>query len=383
MLDLKIGRRFYLNRQKHPAPPLCYADFSLYTDGAECFAALYHAIQEAHTSVYIMFFIWRADTLGNSFIDLLCTKAKTGVAVHLLLDRIGSRGVLEQFSQQLTEAGVHFSYSQTSKFPFLFFTLNQRNHRKLVIIDGTTAFLGGFNIGNEYTGAGALGLWRDYHVKLVGQGANEIEKCFVKDWEKNVGMTLAKHSDTPSPTIANPGHTLHQIICTEAAYLLHTYLQLIHQAQKEICLGSPYFIPGLKVFRALQQAQRRGVALTILIPSREDHPLVKAAAMPYLRRLSRNGAKIYFYQAGFFHGKLVLIDRVSCLIGTANFDRRSMYINHEISCLIHDDTFTQTVLVSFLKDLSASQLMSYNTLKSKGWAGRCKEWLAFFVSPFL
>lgn len=380
VLDLKIGRRFYLSNKHRNPSPICYSDLTLYTDGAMFYQSLSSALEESQISIHIMFFIWRTDEIGVNFIEQLCRKAQSGVEVKLLVDRLGSRGFLAHFKQTLSESNIQFAYSHRCRFPFIFFTLNQRNHRKMVIIDGKIAYLGGFNIGKEYVGAGKLGAWRDYHIQFTGEGAWEIEKRFITDWNTNVPLAnqVKPVSNTPIK-----GKSPHEIICTEAAYLFHTFLDLIVHAKKEIYIGTPYFIPGLKIFRALRQAQKRGAALTILIPTREDHLLVKDAAMPYLRRLHKYGAKIYLYQGGFFHGKLVIVDQKLCFIGTANFDLRSMYINHEMSCLIHDNHFTQEVLRTFQNDLDHSKLAISTDLASPyGWK-RCKEWLAIALSPFL
>ena len=329
----------------------------------------------------MMFFILRKDKIGDQFIALLCKKARAGIPVRLLLDRFGSQGILDKYHAQLTNAGVQFSYSHGGKFPFFFFTLNQRNHRKMVIIDGNISFLGGFNIGKEYTGAGPLGLWRDYHLKICGEGAQEIQKQFLKDWREN-SWTLDDFPKISKKDCTNAHTVQHEIISTEAMYLSHTYIKLIQQAKTTLSIGSPYFIPGMKVFRALRHAQKKGIILTVLIPTREDHPLVKSAAMPYLRHLQKHGAKLYFYEKGFFHGKVIIVDDTHCLIGTANFDMRSLHMNHEMSCLIHDPTFTKKVQKCFLLDLQNSQEITYADLAHPTMKEKAKEWIAFLFSAF-
>lgn len=379
ILDLKIGRKIYIYQRKRLKTPLCHSKITLYTDGKEFYDALFSALKQSVTSIDMMFFILRKDEIGDQIIHILCKKAEEGIAVRLLLDCLGSRGVMEKYKEQLTNAGVQFSYSHGGKLPFFFFTLNQRNHRKMVMIDETVSFLGGFNIGKEYLGKGPLGAWRDYHLRIDGEGTYEIKKQFLKDWQEN---TAKKISLPPKPFYTQKNTILHEIISTEAMYLLQVYLKLIQEAKQALYIGSPYFIPGMKIFRALRQAQKKGILLTVLIPTREDHPLVKSAAKPYLRHLQKHGAKLYFYEKGFFHGKVIIVDDTHCLIGTANFDMRSLHMNHEMSCFIHDKAFTKKTRKSFEMDLEHSREITYEDLCSSTFKEKAKEWIALLLSPF-
>ncbi|MFZ7756699.1 cardiolipin synthase [Bacillus thuringiensis] len=381
-IDLSYGRLLHLKRVSSRTFPLRQSDFHLYTYGKDLYDALFTDIKQAQHHIHILFFIVKNDKISREFLKLLIDKAQEGIEVRLLLDRFGSHSLSNEAIRSLRKHGVSFSFCHKVKFPLLFFSANQRNHRKITVIDGKTGYIGGFNIGEEYLGHNEyLGLWRDYHLRLTGEGVQDLQKQFLHDWFDDTKQDLLDASlYFPKQ---NPGTILHQFIPTDGAYLQHTFLHLINGAKKEICIGTPYFIPGKKIMNALLKARERGVQITILVPEKADHPLVREAKFPYCRKLIQAGCNVYAFQQGFFHAKIIIVDDDICDIGTANFDMRSLYINHEINCLLYSKHFVQTVKNKFHEDLKNASILSYSDVNPTSLIDRGKEWIGTMLAFFL
>ncbi|MBK5348296.1 cardiolipin synthase [Bacillus sp. TH22] len=381
-IDLSYGRIVHLKRVRSRSFPLRQSDFRLYTYGNDLYDALFTDIKQAKHHVHVLFFIVKNDDISRTFLKLLIDKAQEGIEVRLLLDRFGSHYLSKEAIYSLQKHGVSFSFCHKVKFPFPFFSANQRNHRKITVIDGKIGYIGGFNIGEEYLGHNQrLGLWRDYHLRLTGEGIQDLQKQFLHDWLDDTDQNLLD-SSLYFP-MQQPGTILHRFIPTDGAYLQNTFLHLIESAKKELFIGTPYFIPGKKIMNALLKARKRGVQITILVPQKADHALVREAKFPYCRKLIQAGCNIYAFQQGFFHAKIIIVDDHTCDIGTANFDMRSIYINHEINCLLYDKHFIQEVKCKFEEDLERSLLLSFEDVNPLSIIDRGKEWIGTILAFFL
>ncbi|MGN7194794.1 cardiolipin synthase [Bacillus mycoides] len=381
-IDLSYGRIVHLKRVRSRSFPLRQSDFRLYTYGNDLYDALFTDIKQAKHHVHVLFFIVKNDDISRTFLKLLIDKAQEGIEVRLLLDRFGSHYLSKEAIYSLQKHGVSFSFCHKVKFPFPFFSANQRNHRKITVIDGKIGYIGGFNIGEEYLGHNQrLGLWRDYHLRLTGEGIQDLQKQFLHDWLDDTDQNLLD-SSLYFP-MQQPGTVLHRFIPTDGAYLQNTFLHLIESAKKELFIGTPYFIPGKKIMNALLKARKRGVQITILVPQKADHALVREAKFPYCRKLIQAGCNIYAFQQGFFHAKIIIVDDHTCDIGTANFDMRSIYINHEINCLLYDKHFIQEVKRKFEEDLERSLLLSFEDVSPLSIIDRGKEWIGTILAFFL
>ncbi|WP_433773098.1 cardiolipin synthase [Bacillus wiedmannii] len=382
IIDFSYGRLLHLKRVRSRTFPLRQSDFHLYTYGKDLYDALFTDIKQAKHHVHVLFFIVKNDKISREFLNLLIDKAQEGIEVRLLLDRFGSHHLSNEAIRSLQKHGVSFSFCHKVKFPFLFFSANQRNHRKITVIDGEIGYIGGFNIGEEYLGHNQeLGLWRDYHLRLTGEGVQDLQKQFLHDWFDETNKNLLDTSlYFPKQ---QTGAILHQFIPTDGAYLQNTFLHLIENAKEELFIGTPYFIPSKKIMSALLKARERGVQITILVPEKADHALVREAKFPYCRKLIRAGCNIYAFQQGFFHAKIIIADNHTCDIGTANFDKRSLYINHEINCLLYDKHFIQTVKNKLHEDLECSSLLSFDDVNPLSLVDRGKEWLGTILAFFL
>ncbi|MGM9985898.1 MAG: cardiolipin synthase [Bacillaceae bacterium] len=383
IVDIKIGRYFHLKKLKKQTFPFRYSHLELITVGSSLYKELFADIVRAKHYVHIMFFIINDDDISNRFINLLVEQAKKGIEIRLLVDRIGSHKLSRGNIHKLTEHGVSFAYCHPIRLPFLFYSLNQRNHRKITIIDGKIGYLGGFNIGDEYLGKNKkLGKWRDYHLKITGEGVQDLQTQFLRDWYDDTKEALF-HNKMYFPSLSI-GPSKHQIVPTHGAYLKQTFLELIYDAKEEIIIGTPYFIPGRRITKALIDGLKKGITVKILVPLVSDHPLVREGEFPYFRKLLKyKNCHIYHYLDGFFHAKIILIDNDACDIGTANMDLRSLYLNHEANCIIYDQQFIKTVSEELKSDFSNSQEVSLVQLSNLPFRQKIKEWLAVLLAPLL
>lgn len=380
--DFIYGRKIHLSNLKPRSFPIRHSNFKLYTYGQTLYKELFNDIQHAKHHIHILFFIVKNDEISHTFLQLLMEKAQQGIEVRLLLDRIGSHHLSKQMIHKLKERGVHFSFCHKIRLPFLFFSVNQRNHRKITIIDGKVGYIGGFNIGEEYLGHNQeLGPWRDYHLRLTEEGVQDLQTQFLHDWRDDTNEDLL-HESCYFP-ILKKGVTSHQFVPTDGAYLQQTFLDLIEKATKELYIGTPYFIPSKKLMNALLRARKRGVHVTILVPKKADHPFVREAKYPYCRKLIKVGCQVYEFLDGFFHAKIIMVDGYICDIGTANFDKRSLYINHEINCILYGSPFLEQVKKEINQDLEASTLLSIDDVSSLSLFDKGKECIGTLFSLFL
>ncbi len=379
-MDFNIGKFFHNRWKKEHFYEKKHSDIHFFMDGHTLFADYFQKIKEATHHIHILFYIVRNDKMSNQFFSLLEEKAKAGVEVRLLVDWIGSIFLSRKSIRRLKSHGVQFAYASKLKLPFLFYRLNVRNHRKITVIDGHTSYVGGFNVGKEYMGEDEkFGEWRDYHVRITGEGAVDLQRQFSFDWYE---ATKERLSDDYFKEMYK-GRYEHCFQATDGAGLQNHYIGLIKRAKKELIIGSPYFIPGKKVMNALLQSAKSGVDIKIIVPKKPDHPFVKEASIPYLHRLSKSGCHIYEFQNGFYHAKVIVVDDILCDIGTANFDKRSLFLNKEMNCYIYDKQFIHEVKQKIALDLERCELWKWGFGRNRSIWQKSKEVFSTFISGLL
>lgn len=350
-------------------------------DGEDFFQMLLDDIKTAKQHIHMMFYIFRDDETGMEFIQQLCQKATSGVSVYVLADYVGSHGLKKSTIEQMTSCGIHFSYSRKIYFPFIFSTLNERNHRKITVIDGSIGYVGGFNVGDEYAGKKPkFGYWRDYHLCITGEAVNALQQQFLTDWEKDNPPLFEDDSFYPS---LPQGKTTIQFHITNGSEVKESFASYIDQATTSIIIGSPYFIPGEMVQKSLVDAIQRGVSVKLILPMRADHPLVKEASYRYLVELIEEGGEVYQYMNGFYHAKVMIIDDKICDIGTANFDQRSFHINGEINCIFESPEVLAQIMEVINRDFIQSERLDLARLKKRTISNRLISPFAQLFSPFL
>ncbi|KIY22505.1 cardiolipin synthase [Mesobacillus subterraneus] len=375
--DFQLGRKKHLKTAQTNQLPVRESRLTIFAEGPKLFDDLFYELKNAKQHIHILFYIVRDDKISQEFLAILTERRKAGVEVRLMVDWVGN-GLKRKTIQSLKDVGVEFAYSQMPKLPFLFYSSQVRNHRKITVIDGKTAYLGGFNIGKEYINQDPkLSPWRDYHLKVTGEGVFDLQTEFLEDWRAAAKVHLLQNK-AYFPSLPK-GEIQQRFVPTEGILLEEMMAKLISQAKTSIFIGTPYFIPSKKVFQLVREAINRGVSVTVLVPFVPDHMLVKEASYPYLRTLIRDGADVYQYVKGFYHAKVLLVDEEVCDMGTANFDKRSMFLNYELNCLIYDDAFIKKV-----KNILAEDLMNSRKATLYDFSGGAlKEKVASMISYFL
>ncbi len=357
---------------------------SLLVDGQATFDSILAGIAEAESYVLVQFYILRDDGLGHRLRDALIERARAGVRVYVLYDEIGSFGLPAAYLSSLREAGVDVRSFHTRKGPQNRFQLNFRNHRKIVVTDGTAAWVGGHNVGDEYLDGGAeFDSWRDTHLKIEGPGTLSLQWVFLEDWnwaadevlEVDWEAGLVTRGDQEVLVIPS-GPADHR----ETATLMFTHA--INSAKQRIWIASPYFVPDPGVMRALQLAALRGVDVRILLPDEKDHLLVYLAGFSYMNEAGSD-IRFWRYTGGFMHQKVMLIDETVASVGTANFDNRSFRLNFEVTAMVIDKAFNREVAEMLEHDFARSTEVPANLIESKSRFFRLKSRAASLLSPIL
>ncbi len=307
-------------------------------DADEFYPALEEQIRKATHHVHLEFYIWQNDPTGRRFLQLLTEAARRGVIVRLLLDGVGSPGLAGDLLADYQQAGGHFSWFQSLDPRRLRFFMNLRNHRKLQIIDGTVAFVGGMNIGREHEYPGpALGSWRDVQVEATGSIAGELQEVFADDWFFATGEKITEARFFPADP--GPPRELAHIVLggpdRRNEPISKTIVSLLNEAEERAWIATGYFVPDDIVLAALELAASRGVDVRLLISARTDHPLLLTVGRSYYGELLAAGVRIFEYSAGIHHAKIALADSQWAMVGSANLDYRSLRLNFELNLLFH------------------------------------------------
>lgn len=380
-LDFVIGRR-RIGRQMPTYYPERLTQSSFFSDGNHFTLSLFKDINEARDHIHLLFFIIRDDATGHDLIQRLAKKVSEGVSVRILVDYMGGFRLSKAFLRNIHHAGISFAYAHRPAFPYFFYRLNRRNHRKIVIVDGHIGYIGGFNIGDEYLGKDAnFGDWRDYHLRLVGDGVQDLQQQFMNDWKRATNDAI--DDNRPYFPALTQGTTPMTLMVTYGYGVEDIFISFIEKANESIVIGSAYYIPGQNVQKALLAAAKRGVAITLVLPAKSDHPFVRDASMPYFHDLLQAGASIFLFYEGFFHSKVIVIDDQLCDIGTANLDQRSFIWNDEINCFTSDAQLIETVKQALSWDIYRSEPLTIERLQNRNLFQRGKEKLATLISHFL
>ncbi|MBV4532127.1 cardiolipin synthase [Pseudomonas sp. SWRI107] len=365
-------------------PCLANNEVKLLINGEATFAAIFAAIERARDTVLVQFFIIHDDNLGQQLQQLLLRKAAEGVRVFVLYDRVGSHALPARYSQTLRDGGVQIQAFATRRGWFNRFQVNFRNHRKIVVVDGVLGFMGGHNVGDEYLGAHPqLSPWRDTHVQICGPVLACLQESFAEDWY----WATRQLPPLILPDTYPEDGVLCQALASGPADPQETcalfFLEAIHCATRRVWITSPYFIPDEAIFAALRLAVLRGVDVRILIPSRPDHRIVYAASSLFAFEAVRAGVRMFRYQPGFLHQKVVLVDDEITAIGSANLDNRSFRLNFEITLLTVDRAFADQVEQMLTEDFEQAREITAEDSRDTHRLQQLGMRIARLISPIL
>jgi len=380
------SRRFFKRFRRSSEANFSHGNaVALFKSGGDFFGELFAAIQQAEHSVYLEFYIVRADRTGKHLSQLLVKAAERGVEVCLLYDYIGCFDTPAAYFRGLESCGVHCSAFNPPPFRNGISWFDKRDHRKIAIVDSRVAFAGGLNIGDEYTGAGKSLYWRDLGVRIEGDAVNELSRLFCENWQsETTSFPIATCTATFDPACGDddvaivsggPHHNRSRI---RAAFRM-----AISGAVKSIKIETPYFVPGPTIIRALLRAVRRGVKVELILPAKSDLPLVRLVNRISYTTLIKGGIEIYEREGTILHGKVMLIDGKWSVIGSANLDQRSFHRNFEVNVIVSSHDFGRQVDEMFAEDLSLSRQISLEEHEKRGVIVRAMEKIISLLNWFL
>lgn len=382
-----LSRVFTFLKNQRIAPPSLHNHVELLINGEQKFPELFRAIREATHHIHLEYYIFDPDDIGRALITLLEEKASAGVTVRVIADAFGSPK-LRRRRKRFTTAGIQF----IPFMPVTFTSLangNYRNHRKIAIIDGHTAFVGGINISDRYVNNGRYPLyWRDTAVKIQGDAVNVLQTHFWMNWHLAEGEPFDLRDGYFHTTPAGPvGGAAVSFAFSDpgsnAPYNMEAMLLGIAEAAHTISICTPYFIPSEELSTALQLAAASGVRVELMLPARSDSFIVQHASFSFLKPLLERGVIVYLYEKGFIHAKTICIDGRLAYIGTVNLDIRSFYINFEVSAIINDLGLCAQLDTQFETDKADSTLMTREIWMQRHRWKRGMDSLCRLLTPLL
>ena len=360
-------------------------------NGEEKFPEVLKVLREAKHHIHMEYYIYEDDEIGREIESILIEKASEGVEVRFIYDDFGSRSIRKTIARRLREGNVKaFPFFEISYIAFAN-RINYRNHRKIIVVDGMTAFVGGINISDRYRNKENQKqlFWRDTHLRIDGPGVQYLQYLFVGDWNFCANKKLPPTAELFPAMSAYPKteNKIVQIAAggpdSESPTILYSTLQAINLATKEILITTPYFIPGESLMDALSMAAMSGIKIKLLVPGISDSKIVNAASRAYYGELLRVGVEIYLYNKGFVHAKTLVADNRIAIVGTANMDIRSFDLNFEVNALIYDSEIATQLSDIFFQDLKDSEQIDPVAWRGRKWYKSLWEKCVRLLSPLM
>ena len=352
-------------------------------NGDATFASLLRDIQRAQREIDVEYYILSSDRVGRALLRLLERRARAGVKVRILYDSIGSWSLRGVDSGRMVRSGIEIIPHAPLRFPWLVRSLHRRNHRKVVVIDGCIAYLGGINVAWRYLHGGPLGFWRDEHIRIEGAAVQQVRSLFEADWRAAGGTMPMMRAATQHISTICPM----QIVWSQEGPSRHAYqrvlMEAVASARHEIRISTPYFLPSRALQEMIISAARSGVKVELLLPRETDVRIVSWAMESYVERCLRAGVAVYRYGGGFLHSKTVSIDDGVAIVGSANIDCRSLCYNMEVAAIIYSRTAVAEYISQFRADVALSEQLSPKMYDHVPFARRLVCGLARLFAPLL
>lgn len=363
-------------------------DLTIYTDGHQKFDDLINDIRHAQSYIHIQYYIIHSDNLGKQLLHELEKKAEEGIEVKMLYDDMGSRDLRKKDLKKFRQKGGHAESFFPSKLPLINLRMNNRNHRKIVVIDGTIGYVGGFNVGDEYLGKSKkFGYWRDTHLRIKGDAVNALQLRFILDWNSQSTRDNLTYESRYFPDVDSGGTIGIQIASSgpdeDWEQIKYGYLKMISSAKESIYIQSPYFIPDQAFLDSIKIAALGGVDVNIMVPNKRDHPFVYWATLKNVASLLEAGVNVYHYDNGFLHSKTLVIDDEVASVGTANMDNRSFTLNFEVNAFIYDEGVARSLKQAFINDMKLSNKLTSEAYAKRNILVKFKEGISQLLSPIL
>jgi len=368
------------------APITLHNQVEILLNGGEKFQALFNALEGASNHIHLSYYIFKDDEIGEDVLKILARKVVEGLEVRVLLDGMGSMSISGGFIRSMRQAGIQAELFFPIRFPYITSRLNLRYHRKIVVVDGRTGFMGGLNIGDEYLSRDAkLGFWRDTHLKLEGEAVHTLQSIFLNDWYFVTRQEVQGASYFPQTFISQvlPVQIVGGGPDSNWASILHGFFNAITMAKHSVSIETPYFIPDESLIMALKTAALSGLDVRLLVQGIPEHNLIYLAMHSYFEELLQAGVKIFKYMKGTLHAKIFFIDNHLASVGSANMDLRSFLLDFEICAFVYDQALVERLKLDFEQDINESIELALKTFQNRPVYDRFKESSARLFSSVL
>jgi cardiolipin synthase len=359
----------------------------LFQSGEKLYQQIFDDMEAARDFIHMEYYLFEPGNITAEISRILIEKKQEGLSVSLILDGIGSRSMPDAYFKNLQDHGVEVLIFHPVRFPQLTNKINNRNHRKILVIDGKIGYTGGINMADKYLAKyGEKHFWRDTHLRIRGNSLKMLEAVFLvdryhilrkpfEDWSRffpeipySNGATVQIATNSPETGTSN---------------ILHAFFTAITTAKNNICLISPYFIPDDSLMMALKTAAAGGVKIEIILPGVKDSAFIQNSARSYVQELLKSGIQVYFYQKGFIHAKVLIVDEMFSMLGSANFDYRSFYQNFEINTLLYDEALNKKLRTQFEQDKLDSDKIDLRKWRKRPLKNKLFESLARLSAPLM
>jgi cardiolipin synthase len=356
------------------APSVRGVQIEMLNNGVEIFPAMLDAIRYADSFVNFLTYVYWDGDIAERFADALADASRRGVRVRILLDAVGSARMTDRLVERMQEAGCEVAFFH----PVHWYTLNRANnrtHRKILVAD-SVGFLGGVGIADQWSGnARGPEEWRDVHFRVTGPIVPYLQMAFAANWRQATGQVLV--ADPGRPAVPRPeGNTVVPVAGRPGGLssMWFLYWSALRSARREVLIATPYFVPGPELAEEIAATARRGVEITLLVPgSQTDNAVTRYAGQAAYEGLLEAGVRIFEYRPTMMHSKLVVVDDIYSIIGSANFDNRSFDLNDEFSLGVVDSALAQRIERSYRHDLSRSSEITYERWRGRSWLARLRD----------
>ena len=380
--ELALGEpSFFPTLEAYAAAPIVGGNqVELLLNGEQIFPAKLAAIRAARKTITYAQYFYEDGSVSREIAEALAERARAGVGVNVLLDSFGALGIPAEYVDLMRRSGAHVVFFRPLR-PFPGQKTNNRNHRRLLVIDGRVGITGGSGVSHKWMGDGRTdGYWRDTDVRVEGPVVNYLQGAFAESWLEATGIVLGGDAYYPAP--APPKGREHvQIVRSSPAggsFAVYTaYLLAIASARRSIYVTNPYFVLDEKMTEALLASKARGAKVTVLVPGIIDHNLVRQASRAGFGALLEAGVEIYEYSAALLHAKTMVVDGVWATVGSTNLDNRSFALNDELNVIIYSPAVAQKLEQTFREDLKHATRVTYEQWRKRGVWERILELVAF------
>ena len=385
-LPIKWQQMIKLVNNIQGSPYLANNEVQIFTNGRDKFEAYKRDLLLARNYIHIQYYIIENDNIGNEIATILKQKVQEGVKVRVLYDHVGSFHFDMSYFKKLRRAGVDVYPFMKITFPEFANRINWRNHRKITVIDGEVGYIGGMNIADRYVTGGKMGHWRDTHLRVKGDVVAAMQVSFAIDWNFMKRELIEESVPVVDPaSISNPVGV--QLVTggptSQWGNMAFVFQKAIENARKSIYIQTPYFLPGDSLLKALQVAALSKVDVRLMIPRKPDSFLLRYASYSYVKQCLDAGIKIYFYEPGMLHAKVVVIDDEFVTTGSTNFDFRSFEHNFEGNLLLYSKDFNQRMTRIMHDDMMQSTRISLRAWRRRSMWQKALESLTRLFGPLL